>query len=315
MGILNRVMGAALGLVLAGATAASAQDWEPDGALTMQIGFGAGGTTDTMGRVLVDQMREATGWNIIAENVTGGGGVAMFTGIARRPASNDVVGLGVNMPILINLVTRGDELAFDLDSFAYLGTMARAQLALVASADAPFDTLGEFVTYAQENPGTAVGFDAPPQRFLMNAVGRETGAEFNLVTLESSADAVRFLLGGQIMVAFSAGTHLPYLDSGELKVIGSANAQRLSYAPDAPTFRDLGYELYVDPYYFFAMHADSDPAAVEAIAAAIDAALQTEAMAEVVQNINSSPPENLGPAGTEEMFDASLEVFSSIFAK
>ena len=110
--------------------------WKPDGPLTLQIGFGAGGSTDTMGRVLAKVMKDQTGWNIFAENKTGGGGVAMFTGIAKMPPNGKVIGLGVNMPILVNLVRRGDELPFDLDSFDYLGTIAKAELALVAAADA-----------------------------------------------------------------------------------------------------------------------------------------------------------------------------------
>ncbi len=43
-------------------------DWEPSGDLKLQIGFGAGGSTDTMGRVLAKVMEEQSGWNIVTEN-------------------------------------------------------------------------------------------------------------------------------------------------------------------------------------------------------------------------------------------------------
>ncbi|NKB63094.1 MAG: hypothetical protein GKR95_13560 [Gammaproteobacteria bacterium] len=89
---------------------AQADDWKPSGPLKLQIGFGAGGSTDTMGRVIAKVMKEQTGWNVIAENKTGGGGVAMFTGIARMPAKGNVIGMGVNMPIMINIVKRGRSL-------------------------------------------------------------------------------------------------------------------------------------------------------------------------------------------------------------
>ncbi|HCD79233.1 MAG TPA: hypothetical protein DEQ81_04315, partial [Alphaproteobacteria bacterium] len=107
-------------LFIAGPAAAA---WKPDGTLTLQIGFGAGGSTDTLGRVLAKVMKEQTGWNIIVENKTGGGGIAMFTGIAKMPPRGKVIGLGVNMPVLVNLVRRQNELAFKLDSFDYLGTI------------------------------------------------------------------------------------------------------------------------------------------------------------------------------------------------
>ena len=41
---------------------ALAEDWAPSGNLTLQIGFGAGGSTDTIGRVLAQVMEEQTGW-------------------------------------------------------------------------------------------------------------------------------------------------------------------------------------------------------------------------------------------------------------
>ena len=115
-------------LFIAGPAAAA---WKPDGTLTLQIGFGAGGSTDTLGRVLAKVMKEQTGWNIIVENKTGGGGIAMFTGIAKMPPRGKVIGLGVNMPVLVNLVRRQNELAFKLDSFDYLGTISKASLRLL----------------------------------------------------------------------------------------------------------------------------------------------------------------------------------------
>ena len=77
----------ALGLSALISTApAMAQDWAPKGPLTINIGFGAGGSTDTMGRVLAKVMQDNTGWPTVVENKPGGGGVAMFTGISQRPA-------------------------------------------------------------------------------------------------------------------------------------------------------------------------------------------------------------------------------------
>ena len=92
------VTGVVAGAALLAAGMANAADWKPDGPLKLQIGFGAGGSTDTMGRVLAKVMEDQTGWNIVAENKTGGGGVAMFTGIAKMPPRGKVIGLGVNMP-------------------------------------------------------------------------------------------------------------------------------------------------------------------------------------------------------------------------
>jgi tripartite-type tricarboxylate transporter receptor subunit TctC len=294
---------------------ASAADWKPSGPLKMQIGFGAGGSTDTMGRVLAKVMKEQTGWNIIAENKTGGGGVAMFTGIANMPAKGNIIGLGVNMPILVNLVRRGDELKFNLDSFDYLGTIAKAELALVATKDAPFDDLEGLIAYAKEKGVLPIAFDAPPQKLVMGVTTRTTGAKFNMVTTKSGAETMKLILGGQVLAGFGSGEQLPYLKSGDMKVIAGANQSRLSYAPDNKTFVESGVNAYVDPYFFLATTKGTAPEAVTAIAAAIDNAMKSEEIAKIVNNATNGSPLNLGPEGTKKMLVDGIDNVKVLFAK
>ncbi|MCP4315126.1 MAG: hypothetical protein GY789_03620 [Hyphomicrobiales bacterium] len=253
MKLRSKILGMAAAVLVAaplmGSMAASAADWKPDGSLTMQIGFGAGGSTDTMGRVLAKVMEDQTGWNVIAENKTGGGGITMFTGIAKMPPRGAVIGLGVNMPVLGNLVNRGQDLGFDLESFDYLGTISKAELALVASK-APSDNLEELIAYTKEKGSMPVAFGAPPQKLLMDVATRETGAQFNMVSTKGGAETMKLILGGQVLAGFGSGGQLPYLDSGDMKLIASANEERLSYAPDVGTFVQAGVNAYVAPYFF-----------------------------------------------------------------
>ena len=301
MRLTSKLLALGAAALLACGAPAVAQDWEPSGPLTILIGFGAGGSTDTMGRVLADQISEQTGWNVIVENRPGGGGVAMFTSLSQMPVDNYTIGMGVGIPVLVQLVERGDQLPFDIDSFDYLGTIATAELALVASADAPFDDLQGMIAYAQEQGALPVATMAPPQVLMMNAAMRQSGAEFNLVTADGGAEVIQLILGGQVLAGFASGEHFPYLESGDMKVIASANANRLSYDPDTPTFIESGVDAYVDAVFFLAMRDGTDPAAAAAIAAAIDAAVQSDAVAEIVRNAVQGPAVNLGPEGARMM--------------
>ena len=301
MRLTSKLLALGAAAFLACGAPAVAQDWEPSGPLTILIGFGAGGSTDTMGRVLADQISEQTGWNVIVENRPGGGGVAMFTSLSQMPVDNYTIGMGVGIPVLVQLVERGDQLPFDIDSFDYLGTIATAELALVASADAPFDDLQGMIAYAQEQGALPVATMAPPQVLMMNAAMRQSGAEFNLVTADGGAEVIQLILGGQVLAGFASGEHFPYLESGDMKVIASANANRLSYDPDTPTFIESGVDAYVDAVFFLAMRDGTDPAAAAAIAAAIDAAVQSDAVAEIVRNAVQGPAVNLGPEGARMM--------------
>jgi len=309
---LLRALATAAALLAAGAAHA---DWAPKGTLTMQIGFGAGGSTDTLGRIIVDKMKDQTGWNIIAENKPGGGGVAMFTAIANRPADGSVIGLGVNMPLLVNLVNRPDQLGFDLDSFDYLGTAARAELALVARADAPFDDVPGLVEFARANGGAAVAFDAKPQELSLRFVMKQAGVEFQFLSTKAGAEITQLVLGGQANAGFFAGEHLPFLESGELKMLASMNQTRHGYAPDTPTLLEQGFDIYVDPFYFFAVAKGTPEDAREALAKAIDDALQDEDVQRLVRNALKSPTYNAGPEGTRAMFDEGLANVAQLFAQ
>lgn len=315
MQLKSKLLAFAASALVAVSAPALAEDWAPDGPLTIQIGFGAGGSTDTMGRVLAEVMKENTGWNIVVENKPGGGGVAMFTGLSQRPVDNQTIGMGVSIPVLVQLVQRGDQLPFDVDSFDYLGTVAKAELALVASKDAPFDDLEGMIAYAKEQGTLPVATMAPPQVLMMNQTKTTTGADFNLVTADGGAEVMKLILGGQVLAGFGSGEHYPYLESGDMKVIAGANQARLSYAPEVKTFIESGVSAYVDPVFFLAMRDGTDPAALAAISAAIDEATKAPSFAEIVQNAVKGDPINMGTEGTNQMMVDGLANAKILFAK
>lgn len=315
MKFTKMIAGAALSACIMMAGVANAADWKPTGPIKMQIGFGAGGSTDTMSRVLAKVMKEQTGWNIIAENKPGGGGIAMFTAISKMPATGQVIGVGVNMPILVNLVKRGDKLGFDLDSFDYLGTIAKAELALVASKDAPFDDLQGLVAHAKENGSMAIAFSAPPQKLLMGVVSRVSKAKLNMVTTKGGAENMKLILGGQVLAGFGSGEQLPYLESGDMKVVASANNARLSYAKEAKTFVESGFNGYVEPYFFLATPKGTPPEALKALTEAIDSALKSDEMVKIVGNAIKGAPLNLGSKGTKDMLVNGIDNVKILFAK
>lgn len=305
----NTAAAIALSATLIGSAAA----WEPDEPIRLQIGFGAGGETDTIGRVIASALEEQTGWRVIAENKPGGGGIAMFTGIAAMPADGTVIGMGVNMPVMINLVLRGDKLPFDLDSFDYLATVARAPLVIIAESDAPYDDVSELAAWSRENDGAAIAFDAKPQELILQRIDRQEDAGFKLVSTKSAAEMIQYLLGGQVAASFSAGTHISYMENGDVKMLASVNSERHDYAPDVKTLREQGYELFSDPWFYFAAPAGLPDEAKAALAEALDNALETDAVKEIVANTLSSQPVNLGPEGTRQMFDDGMDGVRVLF--
>ena len=293
------------GVMLAAATAfvgvTNAEDWAPKGPLMFQIGFGAGGSTDAMGRVIAKVMEEQTGWNVVVENKPGAGGVAMFTGISKAKPNGQTIGMGVSTPILMQLVMRPEQLPFDADSFDYLSGVAQGQLALVAQADAPFDDLASMVDYAKANGPMAIAINASPHKLILAAISKKAGAEFEFVPTDGGAESMKLLLGGQVMASFAGGSQGPYLDSGDMKMIAVGNSERHGYAPDVMTVAEQGYDVYLDSYFYIATTKGTDQSIRDALSNAISSALATDEVAEVVRNAAKTSVLNLNPAETRSV--------------
>lgn len=126
---------------------------------------------------------------------------------------------------------------------------------------------------------------------------------------------MKLILGGQVLAGFSSGEHFPHAEAGTMKVIASANAQRLSYSPDTGTFVEAGVNAYVDPYFFLATTKGTDADALTAIDEAIGSALASPEMIKIVNNAIKSNPLNLGPDGTKAMMVDGLTNVGVLFAK
>lgn len=287
-------------------------DWAPSGPVNVWIAFGPGGTLDTVSRAVTEELRAQTGWQVVAENMPAGGGIAMLSRLANAPADGQTIGIAVNMPVIINLVQRPDTLPFTLDSFDYLGSITVAEKGLYVPADAPYDSLAGLMEYAREN-GLVIAANAGPETIVTEALIEASGGTIRRIATESGGQSITYVLGGHAQAAFGGGEHLQYLESGEIRMLASINAERLSYAPDVPTLREEGYDLYIDPFFFFVAPQGQDPEAHAALSAALDAAVQSEAVREVVATVIRNEVENFGAEGTRERLETGLAEMGPMF--
>ncbi|MDT8377906.1 MAG: tripartite tricarboxylate transporter substrate binding protein [Desulfotignum sp.] len=278
-----------------------AENWSPSGTIKLQVGFAAGGSTDILGRLIAARVEEDTGWNIIVENKPGGGGVAMLSTLIGQKPDGLTLGLCVNVPILISLALRGETLPFKINSFDYIGTITKAENALVARVDAPFDNFVEFLDYVKKQGSVAVGYDANPQQMVLNAVSNQAGVKFKQIGHKSGAEQIQNLLGGHIVLACLSGEHIKYLESGDLKMIGVYNKERHAHAPEVKTLLEDGYDYYIDPYYYIAAPKGLPDNVKTTLAQVFDNAINSEKVAESLSDTLKAKPHNLGPEETRKM--------------
>ncbi|MFG6147515.1 tripartite tricarboxylate transporter substrate binding protein [Halobacillus sp. B23F22_1] len=215
----------------------------PEKPVTLIVPSAAGGGTDSTARALADATEEHLGESIGVENKEGGSGATGMTeGANAAPDGYTVSMVFVELTMLKHLGVSN----ISSDQFKPLGLVNLDPAALTVPADAPYDTIEEFIEYAEEHPGEVQVGNAGAGsiwHIAAESFAKETGIELNHVPFEGAAPAVTSLMGGHIdAVTVSPAEVLPQVESGDLKTLGVMSEDRSDIMPDVPTFEEEGVD-------------------------------------------------------------------------
>lgn len=230
MKLTRRTFGAIAAVTIAAFGAAPVLAEYPEKPVTLVIPYKAGGSTETMARVYSKALGAALGANVVVKTRPGGGGAVGATEVATAPADGYTLLFAASTSLLWPPLTQKVE--YDLDSFTYIGQITEYQQAIVAKADAPFDTMEELIEYAKTN-SLNYADQSTMSRSYIDFIGAQEGVTWTGIPTKGGGEMVPFLLGGKIDFAWSGGIHNRYGD--DMKVLMSMNAGPLVGSPDAPT--------------------------------------------------------------------------------
>jgi tripartite-type tricarboxylate transporter receptor subunit TctC len=225
---------AALPIALAAATAARAQPRTT----ALIVGSTAGGSTDTLARVLAKLMTAETGRSFVVDNKPGGGGNIAGGHVARSTPDGGTL-LVTSTAHAVN-ATLYRKLPFDpLADFTPITLVARVPNVLVARRDAPYDTPAEFVAFARANP-LKVNFAVAGQGSSIHLATEEfklrTGIRTTDVPYKGTSVAITDIGAGAVDLMFAGMVSaLPHVQAGRLKAIGVGTPARLAKLPNVPT--------------------------------------------------------------------------------
>ncbi|MCF3639807.1 hypothetical protein LXM94_07470 [Rhizobium sp. TRM95111] len=293
------VMGAGLVASALAPVGAFAQNWAP-ARLTLRVGFNPGGSADTIGRLAAASFEQVAGWGTVVENVGGGGGIVMATGLSRERADGSVIGMGVSSAMAFGLA--GDpNLPFKLDDFDFLGTVAISPAAIMAGADAPFDDMRGLVDWARTNSGAVVGVNERGAELIVRAIAKAENVNIKTISTRGGAEVLQNILGGHIQAGFDGGRHVDYMTSGDMKMLAAATNERHSYAPNVKTLKEQGFDYALEPWFIMMAPKGLPEDAKAAIAAQIDAAAKSDEVGKAVMNTFGIETRNLGSEGAAAM--------------
>ena len=217
----------------------------PSGPVSVIVPYSAGGGTDLVTRAIVDAAKDSFPKNITVENRTGGGGAVGMSYGANAKADGSVITM-----ITVELVTlphTGTGAGINQDQYTPIMMVNSAYSAITVKADAPWNTLNEFLDAAKTKT-MKVGNSGVGAIWHLAAAGlaKTAGVTFNHIPFEGAAPATTSLLGGHIdAITVSYAEVVAQIAAGNLKVLAVLAPNRIASTPDIPTAKELGYDVVV----------------------------------------------------------------------
>jgi tripartite-type tricarboxylate transporter receptor subunit TctC len=211
------------------------------------VPYPPGGATDIIARLVGQFISERLGQPFVIENKPGAG-ANLGTEIVVKSPPDGYTLLFVSTANAIN-ASLYPNLSFNFNrDIAPVAGLTRLPIVLVVNPSVPVKTVAQFIAYAKANPGkincasAGIGTSLHLAAELFKSM---TGVDLTHVPYRGSSPALTDLIGGQVQAMFdNLFTSLDHINTGKLRALGVATAERLQVLKDVPTVAETvpGYE-------------------------------------------------------------------------
>jgi len=217
----------------------------PSKPIRLIVPFPPGGGTDSVSRLVAQELQKSTGWTIVVENKAGAGGMIGLQEAARaRPDGYDIVMAQVDNMVIAPAVQRTGTMDPVKDLTPVI-QVASSPFLFMSSVDSKYKTLNDWVSEAKAKPNTVTYGTAGYGTFthlaveLLQKAGNFTAVQ---VPYKGAAPAITDLLGGHIpMAALSIASGMPHIQGGKVRGLAVTSAARSPALPDVPTVAESGF--------------------------------------------------------------------------
>ena len=243
-----------LAVAVVAAAAHAAEQSYPTRTVRVIVPSAAGGSVDTLGRLLAQKLSVSLGEKFVVENRPGSGGV-VGTEVVARAAPDGYTLLMAYHSHVIN-PTLYKKLPYDtIKDFVPITQVAVQPLLFNVHPSLPAKNPRELINLAKQRPGQLLYGSAGSGsggHLATEMFASQAGVKMTHVPYKGSAPALIDVIAGntQLMVATLISS-FPHIRSNRLKGIGVSSLKRSPVLPDVPAVAEAlpGYEALVS--YFF----------------------------------------------------------------
>lgn len=296
------------------AGAAAHADTFPSRPVVMVVPYAAGGSSDTLGRVLAKKMSEELGQQVIVELRPGAGGHIGATQVARqaKPDGYTILFAASSLSSNMSLARRGFDAQKELVPVAGVAAIPNI---MVTAVDGPFKSAADVIAQAKKEPGS-VSFGSSGLGTGSHLSGElaqiAAGVKMTHVPYKGSGAVYTDLISGRVSVLLDASaSSVPQIQGGKVRPIAVTSRNRLPMLPNVPTLGETlpGFEMVT--WFGMFTTAGTPPALVERLAQATAKAVQAPEMQERLQQIGAQPIP-MTPGEFKQFFDKDVALWADL---
>jgi tripartite-type tricarboxylate transporter receptor subunit TctC len=231
------------------------------------VPFPAGGTADTLPRLVADKLRQKWNQTIIIENRSGAGGNIGAEAVASGTPDGYTLLASPPGPIAINQ-SLYKKLSFKPEELMPITLIGTAPNVLDVRPDFPAKTVKELIDYARANPDK-VSFASQGNGTTSHLTAilfeKLTGTKMVHVPYRGTTPALQDIMGNTVDIFFdNLGSSMSLHVGNKLRILGVCGPERAPLLPDVPTVREQGVPDFVSVTWFALMAPKGTPAAIVA---------------------------------------------------
>ncbi len=235
-------------LVFAQGAAETAEKF-PTQPIKLIVPWSAGGGTDAIARALAKSGEKHLGVPVIVENKPGGTGALGLGETIKAAADGYTLAI---LPVELSFLKDQGIYPFDFSNFTRIMNLNTDPSALTVKADAPWNTLAEFVAYAKANPGKIkIGHSGTGMLWHLAAasLSLNSNTQYVYVPFNGAADAIASVLGKNIDAVTVSGAEVSaQVRAGEMKILAVFGERRMDIFPNVPTAKEQGFDVVVNTF-------------------------------------------------------------------
>jgi tripartite-type tricarboxylate transporter receptor subunit TctC len=237
----------AVALSVLGERASFAQQFPARGLLVI-VPYAAGGGSDVSARLLARDLEPIFGKTVTVENRAGGGGWIGWGALAASKPDGYTIGY-INAPSMFAGYldkNQGGGRKENLESFTPLINHVVDPNLWAVRPDSKFKTIQDVIAEAKRRPGTITlngGGHGTDDHIAVLGIGAKTGTSYQMVHFRGTPEGKTQVLAGNIEVlAANVSEVAEDIKAGQFRALGVMSAERSPFIPNAPTFREQGFD-------------------------------------------------------------------------